>query len=452
MNIYTNTRLRFLSIACLCGLLAMVAKAEANSDIEWIYHVEKGDTLWDLCRQQLGETNTTRCWKKIQRYNGITVPKRMRPGAYLRIPVSWLKTIPVVASVQFARGEVSQQVFGAANAQPLATGDQVSLGSLVTVADGAAVLKFIDGSELLLRQQSELLVQAMTTQGNHSARTTLSLNKGEVDVGAFHSKSPSSAGASTPAKKKKSGDRFRIKTPGVVAAVRGTEFRVAAQPDGITTQVEVLQGGVDVASDQSGQLVPAGYGVSAVKGQAVEAPRKLLPGPQFERVQASYNVGDVTVQWLPVEGAKSYQLELYKGATGREILLQQAVATASYRFANLAEGDYQLVVRAVSTDGLRGLDSRTLALKTLSQPPAPSLDKKTASHKKKQLTASWQPVDTAHGYVVEVSLQKDFSELLWQQSVTEPTITRQVGTKKPVYIRVKTVSADGRHSEFSEPD
>ncbi|MCV6605839.1 MAG: FecR domain-containing protein, partial [Porticoccaceae bacterium] len=390
-------------VASYLWLFTPAATADPEQEAEWIYYVKKGDTLWDFCTGYLGRSDVIRCWKDVQRHNHIAAPKRIHPGIHLRVPISWITNIPVAAVVQFARGDVRQRQYGASQDIPVATGDQLRLGSRIIVADGGAVLRFKDGSELLLRHNSELFLQALTTHGNQSARSTLKLNRGSLDVEV-----PGDSGKK----------RFRILTPGAVAAVRGTEFRVTAKPDGVATQVEVLQGGVDVAAGGAGQLVPGGFGVSAVKGQPVQAPVKLLSAPGFDGLANRFDSDNVALAWQSVADARGYQLELYQGSSGEQVLYQHEAVDAQYRFANLPLGDYRLMVRAIADNGLRGLDSEPFQFQVLEKLAVPVLDGESASYKKKKLVVDWQAVDGAQDYFVEVSQQSDFQQILWSQQVS----------------------------------
>ncbi|MDM3870183.1 FecR domain-containing protein [Porticoccus sp. W117] len=411
-------------------------QTSSAQEAEWIYYVKKGDTLWDFCNDYLGRNDVINCWKSVQQHNGIGIPKRLHPGVRLRIPISWIQNIPVAAVVEFARGEVRQKKYGASGTLPVVTGDQLHLGTRITVLDGGAVLRFNDGSELLLRHHSELFLQALTTHGNKSARSTLKLNRGSVDVDV---------------PRRQGENRFRVLTPGAVAAVRGTEFRVSAKPDGLTTQVEVLEGGVDVAAGKGGQLVSEGFGVNAVKGQPVQTPVKLLPAPTFNGAKNRFDSGSVTLSWQAVVGASGYQLELYKGADGEAILYQQETAAAEYQFANLPVHAYRLVVRAIASDGLRGRDSAPFHFQTLQKLAAPVFDEASVSYKKRTLAINWSAVENTQYYLLEVSRNADFGEIDWSQQLAETTIAEPLDLRGTFYVRVKAVAEDGRESDYSAP-
>ncbi|OFZ19677.1 MAG: hypothetical protein A2X94_16595 [Bdellovibrionales bacterium GWB1_55_8] len=76
--------------------------------------------------------------------------------------------------------------------------------------------------------------------------------------------------------------RFMIRTRAAIMGVRGTEFVIAVDPSGLSTQVHTLEGLVDVAADESALL--SGGGVSIPSGQFIEATESGLSSAQpFDR-------------------------------------------------------------------------------------------------------------------------------------------------------------------------
>ncbi|MDV7399405.1 hypothetical protein RZS08_48785, partial [Arthrospira platensis SPKY1] len=81
---------------------------------------------------------------------------------------------------------------------------------------------------------------------------------------------------------------FRIDTPQGVLGVRGTQFRVASEPDAQRSRGEVTEGAVAVsgAADpadpaNAAQRVQAGFGTVVDAGGRVAAPVPLLPPPDL---------------------------------------------------------------------------------------------------------------------------------------------------------------------------
>lgn len=141
------------------------------------------------------------------------------------------------------------------------TGMVLAPDESVTTAVGAvAVIELPDGSRLKLRESSRL---AVTLPGPRSAVTEAFLSFGS----AFAKVS-----------KRLAGQRFHVRTPSAVAAVRGTEFFTAygrAQGNARDLWVCVNEGAVmlETSKSKKGLLVPAGKGVLIKSGVDLTAPQ-----------------------------------------------------------------------------------------------------------------------------------------------------------------------------------
>ncbi|MBS2027195.1 MAG: FecR domain-containing protein [Deltaproteobacteria bacterium] len=154
------------------------------------------------------------------------------------------------ARVSFLEGSATRSAKG--QSSPLAQGDSVHLGDHVTTADKSRLeLVLEDGSVLRVGPKSELEVQDLRFDASSStlnARVMLLLGKVWSHVEHLSS-----------------GGTYEIATERAVAGVRGTEFRVDADPG--NASVEVEKGKVAVASEK---LAFAGEGPGA-PGSAVGA-------------------------------------------------------------------------------------------------------------------------------------------------------------------------------------
>lgn len=136
----------------------------------------------------------------------------------------------------------------------LAEGD-----SVVTAAGAVAVVELPDGSRLKLRESSRL---AVTFPGPNAPATEAFLSFGSVFAKVA----------------KRAGQRFQVRTPSAVAAVRGTEFFTAfgrAHGEARDLWVCVHEGAVDLTTTKSpaGVLVPAGKGVLIKSGLDLGKPQ-----------------------------------------------------------------------------------------------------------------------------------------------------------------------------------
>lgn|GEM_PF-708398 len=156
------------------------------------------------------------------------------------------------ARLDFAAGAVTAETAGAK--RPVKTGAALAAGDVIeTAAAATAVVRLADGSRLKLRGGSRL---QLTPQPPNSRATEVMLFLG----GVFAQITKRSTDA-----------EFRVRTPGAVAAVRGTRFFTAfGRTRGKERDLWVCvdEGLVEVGSNASKERrgVPAGSGV-LIKGE-----------------------------------------------------------------------------------------------------------------------------------------------------------------------------------------
>lgn len=320
---------------CCAILLGTWLPSQAVAQ-DWLYEARPGDTLWDLCLQYTARPG---CWKELAGYNNITNERTMAPGQEIRIPVSWLLALPVVAEVLNVNGEVSYQEQHGAAPQPLRSGQTLVLGSLVRCAEGSARLRLSDNSEMLLRPGSVLELTSMSGGSGPGQATELQLERGELEIEV------------PPASR----SRFEVHTPSAIAAVRGTQYRVVSDNTATaSTRGEVLAGRVAVQAGATVE-VPAGFGVKARQGQAPGAPRKLLAAPTFAQPRIDAPL-PLTVHWSADPGAVAWLLDVHAANASGELLASHRTQQASFEFVALQQGCYHLVVRAIDQEGFNGFN------------------------------------------------------------------------------------------------
>jgi FecR protein len=163
--------------------------------------------------------------------------------------------------IEYIDGDVTvvgpSGIFDAEFGMPVAEGDEV-----VTGADGIAVVRLNDRSQVKLRENTRIQIDSVSEQA------AVTLNSG----GVFARVARQTTGAAARA------IGFEIRTPSVVAGVRGTEFFVAY---GRTIEDEpdlwlcVNEGAVEVAVPTTGQstLVEEGEGINILGGLRATEPR-----------------------------------------------------------------------------------------------------------------------------------------------------------------------------------
>ena len=318
--------------------------------------MQQGDTLFALLRDGAD-------WESVQRANNIADPKRLQPGSLLRIPAHLLREQPAVAEVVHAYGNVTVTRASTETALPLASGENLAGGDVVrTGAQSSTTLRFADGARVLVRPHSELKIERLA-QSRAGASTTLRLERGSAD-----SVVPPAQGASAPS-------RYEMRTPQVNLGVRGTEFRAAAE--GGATRIEVLEGRVSARAGASGaraapraeSLVAAGFGtVSGASGLA--APRALPAAPQLAGLPERIERMPLRLSWQSAANTRVRAQVLTTDEPPRLVLDGVFDAAPARWSEDIADGRYELRVRAIDADGLEGRDTRAaFVLKARPEPP-----------------------------------------------------------------------------------
>ncbi len=321
---------RWLAAVVLC-VIAATAQADANAD-HWQYTVRPGDTLWNLCERFAQDP--VFCWRQLAANSAVADPQRMAPGKVILIPLSWLKEKPVSARAERVHGKVWLHA-GNGDPEPVENGAEIAFGDTIETGEaGSVVVRFADNSEVAVKPDTVLKV-------NHYRRF--------VDVGNEPTELELERGAirNTVTPRDTDARVFRVYTPGVMTAVRGTQYHIRVTDEAVTLN-EVVKGEVAVSAAHSATPVPAGYGTLARSGQAPAKPVKLLPAPEVTLKAGSRGL---RAEWPPVEGAEAYSVELFD-ANG--VLLQSEQVSEPQWRAKPEAGDYQLLVRAIDARGLRG--------------------------------------------------------------------------------------------------
>jgi hypothetical protein len=321
------------------------------------YVTHEGDTLYDIAGRYMRDPDD---WAMLSRLNHVPAPRRMPAGIALRLPADRLRQDPESARVIATSGPV-EHAFGKHPFVPLTEGTTLGEGDRIRTGDnGFVTLELPDGSHVTVSQNGALDIgklrrTALTGAGDR----VLDLSHGEVDSQVTHAT--------------KKDDRFQIRSPSVVAGVRGTRFRVAYDGDAQTTAVEVLDGavGVDPAGrgghvsapppppgtplQASAQLVNARFGSVTRADGAIGGPVELLPAPALTQPAKVQDGKTVAFDLVPAEHAVAYRVQIARDADQLDLIRDLRVSVPHADFGELADGTYFVRIAAIDGNGLEGL-------------------------------------------------------------------------------------------------
>lgn len=306
--------------------------ADDHDHDDAIYEVVANDTLYGIARNYLISLESA---AMIQQENGVRNPRRLKIGERLKIPRRLLRYDDVDLRVAALSGPVT--IAG----QNAATGMTLREGQVVTTGANGFVTFDSDfrGQVSLPSNTSARLKSARRYVLGNALDVDFAIERGRVNV-----RSPSL----------QDGDRLRMRTPVAVTAVRGTQYRVAYDPQRPDVSLtEVTEGSVNVAAGGEQRDAPAGFGIAS-GADGVGAPEELLPSPKL------VNVGDVQTDetlrfaFEAVPNAKGYRFQIARAAGFVDVLSEATASDPVITLAGLENGRYAVRARAIAQSGLEG--------------------------------------------------------------------------------------------------
>ncbi len=325
-----------LLLALAFSLPNLVTAAEEY----WEYTIRPGDSFWKIAERYTDSVNN---WGELLRINSVdkSAERAVLPGTRIVIPISMLKLQPAPARVVAVTGAVSLVRADGQTAE-IAVGTELFSGDRVITGDGQSLrLQFADESELQVQANSEVVLDKLS-QFKHSGMvdTRVRLNSGRVE---------------TRVREQKQGNRYEIRTPSAITAVRGTDFRLSAASSEIS-RAEVTEGLVAIAAGDDEKGVNEGFGIVAEAGKPLPDPVKLLPATEIG-ANTSTNDNELEVSWLELDGAVSYRYAVATDANFDQVITEDSTEANELVLGELSPGAYFLRVRGIDQLGLEGFDA-----------------------------------------------------------------------------------------------
>jgi hypothetical protein len=425
----------------------------AQDDLLVPYTVTTHDTLIGLNRTLFAAPGV---WRDVARINHLPDSNQIKPGQVLQVPSRYLHSKVVPAQVQSVFGDVR------IGDRPAAAGAALDVGATIRTGEAStAVVQLADGSHIKLApnsqgrldEQRRFQVKATAAAIDDGlVAASLRLISGSVEVFA------SKVLRARP---------LEVSTPTAVIGVRGTVYRVrndvtpatAAASAVDVSATEVLEGKVHAqvgASAAQAADVPAKFGAPLEDGRKpVVLP--LPPAPDLSGVPALF---DHLPLKLRVPGALRLRVQVANDAAFDHIQFDQHVdAGDEIRIPQLTDGQWHLRVRAISPEGLEGLDA-VRDFQLLARPEAPFLIDPPAGGKRPvgDVTLRWTHNPDAASFVVEVARDATFAQpalhvenVRGDTTVFHPTDSAFGAADGLYWWRVLSVAADGRRAAWSEP-
>ena len=404
----------------------------APANDHYVHTIAPRDTLIALGRVLLAKPGL---WREVQRLNRVRNPRRLRPGGTLAIPLLLLKTVPASAEVLWIRGAPRVRLADGTNAVAL-IGAMLGEGArLTTQAGEAAGLRLTTGATITIGEGADVAFNELRRiPAADVTRTGIDLKRGRIQNTVPPARAP--------------GQRYEIRTPVVTTAVRGTTFRVGVDDGGTTATAEVLGGQVGVTRAAESLDVAAGFGAVARDNAPLTPPRALLPAPAIDAASVQQRL-PARVRWSAVTGAARYRAELRPGtpaaAADDSLIDDRVVAGPEANWADIPDGVYRVVVRAIDADTLEGADADArFELDARPEPPiaqAPVLDAVLFGDR---AAFAWTRPAVATGFDLELAAEGTAAPVVSRSALVETKVETPLAPGRYTWrVRSRAVRADG---------
>jgi len=378
---------------------------------EWVYTVVDEDNLWNISERYL---DTPARFDALRKINQVQFPTRMRPGTKLRIPMKWIRSNPVPATVEAVSGRATILRSDDAAEEPALPGTAIHLGDRIsTAADSSVAIRFADQTLVTLFDDSVARFDHLSAHGSTGmVDSRLNLLQGRMDARVTPASGP--------------GSRFEIHTPSAISAVRGTEYRAAFDDDGTISRIEVLHGRVEVTGSSRKALVAAGFGTWVKEDKPPLRPRKLLEPPVLKPLPERVHQLNWPVVWTADPEAIAYRAEIATEEQFATILWQQRGDNARVALPDLPDGDYYLRVRAIDELGLEGRSTmRALTLDVRPEAPIPLSPSEGKVIRGSTPELHWAAAPEAARYRLEIATDGHSATCCWMRMMSPVRATRR---------------------------
>jgi hypothetical protein len=417
-------------------VLALAGSLSFADTSEWIYKTYPGDTLISIAGRYLANPDD---WPQLQKLNKIANPNRLLPGTPIAMPVGLMRQGPVSAKVVSLKGKV-ETIAADGAAKQIDNSTEIKQGDTLRTGDNSTVLlQFVDGSQAFMLANSKMTLtqlRAYTTTG--MVDTRMKLDAGRIE---------------TAVKPLIGGARYEVQTPATQIGVRGTNFRIAADPS--FGRTEVIEG--KVATEAASQKVdlPAGFGSKTETGKPPAPPVELLPQPNLEKTPTEIQRLPVQIAWADVPKAVSYRAQISADKTFSTLASDTVFNSPEAIFADLPDGKYAVKVRAIDPVGLEGKDTvREFTVDARPEPPALTDSRAVMEGDKAEF--KWNAAaplrnEKIPAYHFQLASDAAFTKLVADATATDNGASDSSLKPGQYYWRAASKLSNGKEGRFSEP-
>ncbi len=307
---------------------------------------------------------------------------------------------PELAAAKVIRIQGEALKIKAGEKSPVKTGDFLAKSEKVETGPSSSLtIQFEDSSKLLVSENSLVVMEELLkSKETGETETAVRVDRGSVES---HVK-----------KQKGFKARYRVLTPAMQLAVRGTSFIVSVDGDTGRTRSMVLEGTVMASAAGKEVELPAGYGTSAEVGKPPEAATALPGAPDVTPVKPVENRLPLQLNWTDSGNAEKFRVQLMTGDAYEYLVYDSVFEGSTADLTQLPDNSYMLRVRSIDKNGLEGENAEQIFV--LDAHPMPPEAQSPAGNDiitRKKIKFHWEPSTEAESYIFQISSDEDFSTI-----------------------------------------
>lgn len=307
---------------------------------------------------------------------------------------------------------------------------------LETKDNSSVTLKFIDNSIAIISEKS--LVSMNELKYDESSKQSISnilLLKGKIE--------------STVTNQDTFGSQYKVTTPTLQLAVRGTIFNVHVGKK--ETKAFVTEGKIEVSNDKSSILLKTGYGIVVDETNELGSPIALLTKPLIDLNELNIEYYKKYVSWQKLENAEEYHVQIYSISKYDSLVYDDYINETELNIDSLKNGKYKINIIAVDKYGLEGFKLEEF-FEVNSNPLPPIVNAPINNEKSKKILFSWKKSDEADKYILEISKSRSFENILIRVNNLNSTLDKiSLPLQKGEYfIRMSSIDISKNKGPYSE--
>jgi hypothetical protein len=316
-------------------------------------------------------------------------------------------------------------------------GYKIKMGEyLQTKEDSSATIKFIDNSLVIISEKSLVAMKKLEyDEKSKKSVTNVMLLKGNIE--------------STVTNQNTFGSEYKVITPTLQLAVRGTIFNVNVE--GNISRAFVTEGKILATSGNSSLTLDTGYGVVSDGENKLNGPILILNKPSIKLNELNIKYYKKYVSWNKLDGAIKYHVQIHSISKYNTLIYDNYINQTELKVGDLKDGRYKISIQAVDEYGLEGFKNER-DFNVQSSPIPPKVNAPQNSEQSRMILFTWEKSVEASKYILEVSKTRSFEKVLIRVNNLNFSLDKMLLPlqKGNYFIRMSSIDSSDKIGPYSE--